>query len=126
MRPGLDLGRQVLDKGLVTKDGVRAGMVDDLELEIGDGRPGDSLPEVCGIVTGPMALGPFWWRPLRWMVRGIYGIAGLHDPEPVMIPWNAVTYIQAVIHLSMTLKQSGLHAGAEAVNRRFISRIPGA
>jgi hypothetical protein len=121
----LHLGSQVLDKGIVTDDGHRAGKVDDLLLRIAPDDP-SSLPEVRAIVTGPLALALEWPAPLRGLVRWVYRLLGVREPLPVVIRWSEVEYIHAVIHVSVRRDERGLNAVAEAIYERFLSKIPGA
>lgn len=123
----MDLGKHVVDKAMLDCDGRRAGLVDDLVMEVerrADGRLAE--PEVVAIVSGPLALcgrGPaLVGRLARW----IYRLLGLADPHPAEIPWRTVTAIDVVVHLDEARQAAGLDALADAVERRFIRRIPGA
>jgi sporulation protein YlmC with PRC-barrel domain len=123
----MDLGKRVLDKEILDCDGLRIGRVDDLCLEIGESGSDGSmpLPVVSSIVSGPMALAPIISSPTRWLARHLYRLLGLNDPRPVEIPWTAVTSIGVVIHVDRRRDGSGVSALAEAVERRFIRRLPG-
>lgn len=124
----MDLGKHVVDKELLDRDGLRAGKVDDLILEIGDagtdGAP--PPPEVRAILTGPMALSADLPRPVRGLTRLLYRLLGLARPESVTIGWEHVTAIDVVVHLDIDRQRAGIMALAEAVDRRFIGRLPGA
>jgi sporulation protein YlmC with PRC-barrel domain len=126
MSSELHLGGQVLDKGLVTADGHRAGKVDDLLLELDAERPGTRPPEVCAIITGPMALAQEWPRFVRVLVRSLYRLLGMDDPRPVLIPWSSVSLIHVVVRITCNHDDAGLSALSDALRRRFIDRIPGA
>lgn len=124
----MDLGKHVVDKELLDRDGLRAGKADDLLLEIGDaeGRDGLPFPEVKAILTGPMALSIGMPRPVQWLTRLIYRALGLARPEPIAIGWNHVSAIDVVVHLDIDRDRAGTMALAEAVDRRYIRRLPGA
>lgn len=123
----MDLGKQVLDKELIDRDGRRAGKVDDLLLEIEptpDGRLRE--PKVVAIMSGPLALSQDLSRPVAWFARLVYHLLGLADPHPVEIPWERVSKIDVAVHVDVERQAAGLTALADAVDRRFIARIPGA
>jgi sporulation protein YlmC with PRC-barrel domain len=123
----MDLGKHVVDKELLDKEGWRAGKVDDLVLEIPEpSHEGSSLPEVVAIMTGPLALSQNLPRPVYWLARHLYHLLGLSDPRPVEIPWTKVTEIDVVVHVDIERDDVGLTAFADAVYRRFIARLPGA
>jgi hypothetical protein len=124
----MDLGKHVVDKELLDCDGLRAGKADDLLLEIGEaGADGIvPFPVVTAILSGPMALSIDLPRPVQWLTRCIYRALGLARPEPITISWTHVTAIDVVVHLDIDRDREGLMAMAEAVDRRYIGRIPGA
>jgi sporulation protein YlmC with PRC-barrel domain len=126
MADELYLGSQVLDKGIITADGCRAGKVDDLLLQIDPDDPSGTLPEVRAIATGPLALAVDWPAPLRGLMRWVYRSLGVHDPQPVVIPWSKVDYIHAVIHVSINRDERRLNQVADAIYARFLRTIPGA
>ncbi|HZB95151.1 MAG TPA: hypothetical protein VE268_04245 [Herpetosiphonaceae bacterium] len=122
----MDLGKHVVDKELLDKEGWRAGKVDDLVIEIPDpSRDGSSLPEVVAIMTGPLALSRNLPRPVYWLARHLYRLLGLADPRPVEIPWTKITEIDVVVHVDIQRDEVGLTAFANAVYWRFIARLPG-
>ncbi len=127
MRPsGFELGRWVVDRGLIDRDGRRAGVVDDLIIELPEPGGGEAaLPRVVALQTGPMALSENLWPPLRALARLIYRLLGLRDARPIEIPWERVSAIDVVVHLDLSRDEAGLEALASAVRRRFIGRIPG-
>lgn len=124
----MDLGKHVLDKELLDCDGLRAGKVDDLLLEIGPPRPDGTLPPpaVMAIISGPMALSANMPRPFQWFARAIYRLLGVADPHPVSVDWRHVTAIDVVVHSDIHRGDAGMMAVADAVDRRFIARLPGA
>jgi sporulation protein YlmC with PRC-barrel domain len=123
---GFELGGWVVDRGLIDRNGRRAGVVDDLLIELPEpGVAESALPRVVALQTGPMALSENLWPPLRGLARLIYRLLGLREARPVEIPWQHVSAIDVVVHLDLSRDEAGLDALASAVRRRFIGRIPG-
>jgi hypothetical protein len=124
---GFELGGWVVDRGLIDRNGRRAGVVDDLIIELPD--PGDRsalpLPRVLALQTGPMALSENLWPPLRALARLIYRLLGLPHAQPIEIPWEHVAAMDVVVRLDLSREEAGLDCLDEAVRRRFIDRIPG-
>lgn len=124
----MDLGKHVLDKELIDRNGLRAGKVDDLLLEL-PASTGDAPlpePEVVAIVTGPLALSRNLPRPFPWLARRLYQLLGVARPEPVEVPWSRVTHIDVIVHADLVREEAGLTALADAVARRVIDHLPGA
>ena len=63
--------------------------------------------------------------PVRSLVRAVYRLAGVADPKPSVIPWERVQSIDVVVHLDIAREEAGWCAVGDAVNRRFIARLPG-
>lgn len=124
----MDLGKHVLDKELLDREGWRAGRVDDLLLEIHepDQNGGLPAPGVKAILSGPLAMSRNLPRPLFWLARWLYRLLGVPDPHPIEIPWSAVTAIDVVVHLDVDRREAGLMRLQDAVERRYIRRLPGA
>lgn len=124
----MDLGKHVVDKELLDCDGLRAGKVDDLLLEIPEAGAGGGVaaPVVKAILTGPMALSADMPRMVSRLTRLLYRLLGLARPEPITIGWEHVITIDVVVHLDIDRERAGIMALAEAVDRRFIGRLPGA
>lgn len=124
----MELGKHVLDKEMLDRDGRRAGKVDDLLLDVPalDAAGGSPAPELAAIISGPLALAqnlPHW---VQWLARHGYRLLGLPQPAPVEIAWRDVVAIDVTVHLRVPGEQSGWHALEESVRRRFIGRLPGA
>src|SRR5581483_11801139 len=113
----MDLGKHVLDKEILDRAGRRAGKVDDLLLDLPPAGDGGLLPqpEVVAIISGPMGL-----------ARQLYRLLGLADPRPIVIPWQRITHIDVVVYTDLDRETAGFQALPQAVNRRFIRRLPGA
>lgn len=124
----MELGRMVVDKGLLDKNGQRAGTVDDLLLATPEGGTEDATAplEVVAIVAGPLALSQNLPRWLGWLFRQAYHLLGVSRPQPVQILWSHVSRIDVMVHLDVGREEVGLNTLAAAVIRRFIGRIPGA
>ena len=122
----MDLGKHVMDKELLDRRGLRAGKVDDLVLELPGAEDAPATPEVVAIVTGPLALSRSMSAPLRWLARQAYRLLGLADPRPLELPWGVVAAIDVVVHLDVDRDHAGVMALQQAVERRYIDRLPGA
>lgn len=124
----MDLGKHVVDKEIMDRDGRRLGKVDDLLLEVPEpeGDAPSAQPTVVAIISGPLALSQDMSRPVRWLARATYRLLGLADPRPTLIPWRDVTAIDVVVHVDVGRTDIGWSELVAAVNRRFIERIPGA
>jgi hypothetical protein len=125
----VDLGAQILDRGLLDNQGRYAGKADDLVFEFND--PTDASggecpgPVVVAIVSGPMALSRNMSRPVQWLARAVYRLLGLNNPKPSEVPWSDVASFDVVVHLSCDRIKTGWSPLGEAVDRRFIGRLPG-
>jgi hypothetical protein len=73
-----------------------------------------------------MALEGIVSRPTSWLARRIYRLLGLADPHPVEVPWGEVSAIDVAVHVDVDRGHTGAVALGEAVERRFIGRLPGA
>lgn len=124
----MDLGKHVVDRLVLDRDGRRAGVVDDLLLNIPDlDEHGHSPPpQVVALISGPLALACQLPRPWLWLARQVYHLLGVADPHPEEIPWTDVSAIDVVVHLNVSRATVGTDALAQAVNRRYLSHIPGA
>ncbi len=132
MQPGVDLGKHIEDKEILDRNDRRAGKVDDLLLELPELQDSDDAddslarPEVVAIITGPLALARNLPAPLFALAKAVHRLFGIHNPEPVEIPWDRVSAIDVVVHVDVDREKLGLTELAEAVDRRIIGRIPGA
>ncbi len=107
---------------------MRAGKVDDLLLEIAEPGSDGALPEprVAAIISGPLALSRNLPRWVAWLVRHVYHLLGVADPQPQETPWDTVTAIDVTVHLDLDRDHEEMMELHNAVSRRFIARIPGA
>lgn len=123
----IDLGKHIMDQGLLDKDGKRAGKVDDLALELevdAQGRPCGE-PEVVAIVAGPFGL-VRRSKTLTTLARIGYWLLGVRDPHPVEIGWSHVAALGVVVHLDVERDAVGLDEPSRSAARRYIEHIPGA
>ena len=119
-----DIGLRLLDRQLVGSEDELLGNVDNLLLELVDGRL-----TVTAIVSGPAGLGPrFGGRVDGWM-RAIWRrLRPEADPTPVVIPMAHVERLGATATLDETAQQ--LVAEGVRLERwlrhYLVARIPGA
>jgi sporulation protein YlmC with PRC-barrel domain len=114
-RAGFDLVRDLLDHELVDVEGVPCGMVDDVEIAGGGGKP----LRVVALLSGPGAVAPRLPAVLARLVRRLWG------DRVVRIPLDAIKTIDERVTLARTAE--ALHL--RAVDRkwgRWIARLPGA
>ena len=65
-------------------------------------------------------------RPMQRLVFVLYRLIGLIDSRPSEVPWTRVASIDVVVHLAVDRDETGWSQVGDAVNRRFIERLPGA
>jgi len=114
VRPTIELLRDVLDHDIVDVDGVRCGIVDDIEF---DHKPG-ATPVLGTLLVGPGAWGPRLPALLAVVARWLFGRA------VTRVPWGDV----AELGQSVKLKRRAGELGLGSVERRaarWLQRIPG-
>jgi sporulation protein YlmC with PRC-barrel domain len=116
----MQLFGDVMDKEIVDCNGRKAGKVDDLLLDLREGRP-----VVRAIITGHGSLAPL----LGSKIAGLVGwfrerLLGESHSEPVRIGWEHVTHIDVVVHLDVDRHTAGLVETDKLVWERWISRLP--
>jgi sporulation protein YlmC with PRC-barrel domain len=116
------LGRDVLDKEMLDRDGYKAGKVDDLVLEL---RPGER-PLVRAIVTQHGALARLLGRRVeRWAAGLRRAVLGFGDEvTPIAIGWEHVTRIDVTVHIDVQRDQVGLLRSERAIWERWICYLP--
>jgi len=122
----IELAKHILDKGLVDRDNLRCGNVDDLVLEVADGDPGAHEPELLGLISGPLGLVSTYGRIGTIVMRALYQLIGIADPHPVEIGWRHVRQIDAVVRLDISRDDCDINALADAVRERLFAHLPGA
>lgn len=118
----IELGKHVVDKGLLDRDNMRCGKVDDLVLEVCDAQPGRP-PRVAALVTGPTAFARTAGAPLLAAARLIYRLFGITDPRPVEVAWAHIRQIDALVRLD--IPGDPIKALPNAVRDRLMRRLPG-
>ena len=113
-RDVFDLALEVLDHEVVDSAGVPCGVVDDVELAGGPGKP----LRAVALLVGPGAVaGRFAW-PFDALVRRLFG------RSHVRVPWAQIAELAERI----TLRDRAQAYGLGQVDRklgRILSRIPG-
>jgi sporulation protein YlmC with PRC-barrel domain len=114
------LASDVLDKEILDADGLKAGKVDDIVLELRDGEP----PLVRAIVTGQGLgqIGGAISAASAWLGRVLLG-PELGDAA-VEIGWQHITRIDVTVHIDLKREQAGLQRVDEAVWERWVKHLP--
>lgn len=123
--PRIQLGRQVLDKGVRDRHGLRCGKVDDLVLEVPD-QETSVPPRLRALLTGPTAFASTLPAPLPALTRMLYRLLGVRDPHPLEIGWRHVTRIGPTVDLDIDAAHSDIDALADVLDERVIRHLPGA
>ena len=118
----VELGKHVLDKGILDRDGLRCGKVDDIVLDVPDDG---SAPTVVALVTGPLAFSRTVGGWATRIARLGYRLVRLRRPEPVEVAWDHVAAIDVVVHLDCDSEGTPLQALPDAA-RRIVDALPGA
>lgn len=108
----LKLVSGVRDLQIVDVDGVKCGIVDDIEF---DGAPGEPL-RIAAILVGPGAYDerlPGW---AYWLVGRVAG------KRVVRVPWGVVESVASEVKLSASAGDLGL-GRAEDRARAFVPRV---
>ena len=120
-RPRVQVGKHVLDKGILDRDGLRCGKVDDVVFDIPDGG---SPPTVVAFVTGPLAFSRTVGGWAMRLARIGYRLMGLREPAPVEVEWERIAAIDVVVHLDCDSEGTPLQAVPDAA-RRIVDALPG-
>jgi len=118
-------GMRLLDRQLVSNDGVLAGCVDDLELTASD--DGSDL-YVTAILSGPgrLAYRVGALRLGRWLQQVHAAVAAPPRPEPSRIPFNVVADIGSHIELGCSNDEVGTASLERWARDHVVTHIPGA
>ncbi len=115
------LVRDVLDKGLLDRNGAPMGRVDGLVMQVGE----KSQPHITHIEIGGTTLGARLHPVFERMARKLTRMWGPKRTEPVRIPWSRVETIGRDIKLDVKAKETGALAWEIWIARHIIGRIPG-
>jgi sporulation protein YlmC with PRC-barrel domain len=118
----IQLGRSVLDKEILDCNGAKGGKIDDLRLELREGK----RPVVRAIVTQEGALARLLGRRMqewsRWWRRRVLG---LEPPDrPAEIDWAHVTRIDVTVHIDLDRESAGLMRSERAMWQHWIRHFP--
>ncbi len=117
----LFLSRHVIDAQLVDKHQEKIGRVDELLLELEEGRP----PRVATIVIGGAARAR---RVGRWMVachRAVHALFGQREERESRVPFEAVRCIADTIELDVEADALDSMRFERWLATHIINRIPG-
>ncbi|MGC4808836.1 hypothetical protein [Micromonospora sp. DT233] len=119
----MQLGRQLLDRQIVDRDGRLVGRVDDVEF----GLDADGVPYLTALLSGEGALGPrIGGRSGRLLVA----VAGLFVADPPVpprrIPYPLVERVDSAVRLRARLDELPASEMERWVRHHLIDRIPGA
>jgi len=113
--------RDVLDKGLLDREGKPMGRVDGLILHAGN----QLQPRITHIVVG----GPTLWDRVHpvfgRLSRQLNSWWGPKRPDAVRIPWSRVEIVGRDIRLDIKATDSGAIDWEVWIARHIIQRIPG-
>jgi hypothetical protein len=121
----IELGKHIVDKGILDRNNLRCGKVDDLVLQFADDSSAAG-PELVALITGPKAFAATIGHGAGFLARLVYRMLGIADAQPVEVRWNHVRQIDAVIRLDIDAGQYGINALSDAVAARLFSHLPGA
>jgi sporulation protein YlmC with PRC-barrel domain len=119
----LSAGLDLLDRQLVDPEGLMAGTVDDLELELREDGP----PELVSILAGPGALARRLGGRLGVWMASAHDL--LKDPErrgPARISFGVVARIGSQVDLTLGREDLDTFEFERWVRDRIIGKIPGA
>jgi len=119
----MDLVRDVLDKQLVDRNGVKMGKVDSILAELQSDKP----PRITGIEIGSIAmarrLGP-WIE--RWASRIAAKLGGVRHSRPHHFPWSDIKDVGLDIEMKVDVRETHVFDWQDWLRDRVICRIPGA
>ena len=115
MKPTIELLRDVLDHDLVDVDGVRCGMVDDIEFDEGPA----GAPVVAALLVGPGA-----WQARLPALVGVVS-AWLFGRATTRVPWSEVAELTQSVKLARRASELGL-GKLDRKAATWLKRLPGA
>jgi hypothetical protein len=123
MSRGVSLRVALLDNQIVDRDRLPIGRVDDVEIEVGEGRP-----RVTAVLTGSEALGPRLGGSVGRAMAALS--ARLREPRqdegPARIEIGAVKELEPLVELDLAKDEMPEVAGLERwLARHFVARLPG-
>ena len=119
----LQLGRQLLDRQIVDRDGRLVGKVDDVEFAV----DADGYPYVAFLLTGQAALARrIGGRTGRFLVAVADRLADDPPVRPLRIPFAQVARIDSAVRLRIRADELPRPPAEAWLRRHLIDRIPGA
>ncbi|UFS85386.1 hypothetical protein LPB79_37810 (plasmid) [Rhizobium sp. T136] len=119
----MDLLRDVLDKQLVDRNGVKMGKVDGIVAELRRGAP----PRVVAIEVGAIVLARrFGRRPQQWITWLASKLGGDGHSRPHRVAWSAVRDIGLDVELDAAVSETAIFDWQDWLRDRVVSKIPGA
>ncbi|MDI5928431.1 hypothetical protein [Rhizobium leguminosarum] len=119
----MDLLRDILDKQLVDRDGVKMGKVDGIVAEL---RP-DGPPRVVAIEVGAIVMARrLGTRPQQWVTWLASRLGGDRHSRPHRVPWGAVRHIYVDVQLDAAVSDTAIFDWQDWLRDKIVSKIPGA
>jgi sporulation protein YlmC with PRC-barrel domain len=117
----LSAGLELLDRQVVDPNGMMAGKVDDLEIEVRDG----GRPIVTDILAGPGALARRIGGPFGAWIASVHARLNGGDADPARISFGVVANIDDHVTITVSRTEVGSFAFEVWVRDHVISKIPG-
>jgi sporulation protein YlmC with PRC-barrel domain len=117
-------GLHLLDHQIIDCDGMMAGNVDDLELDVGD-DPTAQPPVVTAMLSGAGALARRLEGRLGAFVESVTARLTEHD-RPARIPFEMVDKVGSHVHVTTSRDDLETNRGEAWARRAVIDHIPGA
>jgi len=117
-------GLELLDRQILDSDGMLAGKVDDLDLEVPEEG---GLPSVTAILSGPGALASqLGGRLGRWLASVHRRLHPFEEPGPARISFGVVKRVDEHVELAIARDELESNRAEEWARDVVISKIPGA
>ncbi|GAA3065410.1 hypothetical protein GCM10010520_11500 [Rhizobium viscosum] len=119
----MDLLRDVLDKQLLDRNGVKMGKVDGIAAEL---RP-DAPPRVVAIEVGAIVMARrLGRRPQHWITWLASRLGGDRHARPHRVAWSAVRNIGVDVELDVAVSDTAIFDWQDWLRDSVVSKIPGA
>ncbi|MBB3138628.1 hypothetical protein FHS26_006407 [Rhizobium pisi] len=119
----MDLLRDVLDKQLVDRHGVKMGKVDGIVAELRRDGP----PRVVAIEVGAIVMARrFGQRPQQWTTWLASKLGGEVHSRPHRVAWSTVRDVGVDLKLDVAVSDTAIFDWQDWLRDRVVSKIPGA